>query len=93
MELDRVRVDEAQSPVVPQTPSRRRRATVVTRSPEPVGKGMKLEIDTVSPYSSPSKRREKSKSQNDLARPITPVTKLEFELERRTWLKSCVGCS
>jgi len=68
---------EGQSFAMPETPSRRRRATVVTRSPEPGGKGS-LTIDT----SSPSKRREKSKSQNDLARPITPVTKLEFELER-----------
>lgn len=70
----------------PGTPARsRRRATIVTRSPEaPVKVKPVLEIDT-----SPSKRREKSKSQNDLSilgRPITPVTKLEFELERRKWL-------
>ncbi|KAH9936578.1 uncharacterized protein B0H18DRAFT_1113952 [Fomitopsis serialis] len=66
-----------QSLVVPETPSRRRRATVVTRSPEPARKKPSLEIDT-----SPSKRREKSRSQNDLIRPITPVTKLEFELQK-----------
>ena len=71
-----------QSPSVPETPSRRaRRATVVTRSPEPARKQPSLEIDT-----SPSKRREKSRSQNDLIRPITPVTKLEFELQKRTLL-------
>ncbi|KAI0923171.1 hypothetical protein AcV7_005759 [Taiwanofungus camphoratus] len=71
-------VNEVQSLAVPETPSRRRRATVVTRSPEPLRKRVSLEINT----DSPSKRREKSKSQNDLARPITPVTKLEFELKR-----------
>ncbi|OSX59648.1 hypothetical protein POSPLADRAFT_1075257 [Postia placenta MAD-698-R-SB12] len=69
---------DPQSPLVPSTPSRKRRATVVTRSPESKAKRNSLTIDTASP----SKRREKSKSQNDLARPITPVTKLEFELER-----------
>lgn len=71
-----------QSPSMPETPSRRvRRATVVTRSPEPARKKPSLEIDT-----SPSKRREKSRSQNDLIRPITPVTKLEFELQKRMLL-------
>ncbi|OBZ68659.1 Serine/threonine-protein kinase par-1 [Grifola frondosa] len=69
---------EAQSPAVPQTPSRQRRATVVTRSPDHDRKVVSLDTDTTSP----SKRREKSKSQNDLARPITPITRLEFELER-----------
>ncbi|KAL1950380.1 hypothetical protein VTO73DRAFT_5504 [Trametes versicolor] len=62
---------------VPETPSRKRRATVVTRSPEMKRKTPSLEIDT-----SPSKRREKSKSYSELVRPITPITKLEFELER-----------
>ncbi|KAI8994232.1 hypothetical protein BD414DRAFT_576788 [Trametes punicea] len=62
---------------VPETPSRRRRATVVTRSPETKRRPPSLEIDT-----SPSKRWEKSKSYSELARPITPITKLEFELER-----------
>ncbi|KAL4250578.1 Serine/threonine-protein kinase ATG1 [Abortiporus biennis] len=69
-------------PQPPQTPSRARRATVVTRSPEPVGKAkpkLELEMDL---DASPSKRREKSKSQNDLGRPITPITRLEFEIER-----------
>ncbi|KAI0699944.1 hypothetical protein C8T65DRAFT_742293 [Cerioporus squamosus] len=62
---------------VPETPSRKRRATVVTRSPENGRKALSLEIDV-----SPSKRREKSRSHGDLLRPITPITKLEFELER-----------
>lgn len=79
------RVDQVDSPAVPQTPSRKRRATVVTRSPEPNRNALVQDIDPVSPYTSPSKRREKSKSQNDLARPITPVMKLEFELERRMY--------
>ncbi len=63
---------------VPETPSRKRRATVVTRSPELGRKVVSLEIDV-----SPSKRREKSRSYGDLLRPITPIAKLEFELERR----------
>ena len=69
--------------------NRARRATVVTRSPEPkqvkVGERERpsLEIDTELATSSPNKRREKSRSQNDLGRAITPVTQLEFEIERR----------
>ncbi|TFK91868.1 hypothetical protein K466DRAFT_481834 [Polyporus arcularius HHB13444] len=62
---------------MPETPSRMRRATVVTRSPESGRKALSLEIDL-----SPSKRREKSRSYGDLLRPITPINKLEFELER-----------
>lgn len=66
----------------PTTPSRKRRATVVTRSPEQprTRNSLRLEIDI-----SPSKRREKSRSQNDLLRPITPVAQLEFEIEKRTF--------
>lgn len=67
--------------VVPETPSRKRRATVVTRSPEMKRERPSLEVDT-----SPSKRREKSKSYSELVRPITPITKLEFELERCTYI-------
>ncbi|KAH8082009.1 hypothetical protein BXZ70DRAFT_631704 [Cristinia sonorae] len=75
--------------VVVSTPakSRARRATVVTMSPEPKAKPAQrpsLEVDTAI-TSSPSKRREKSRSQNDLShlgRTITPVTQLEFEIER-----------
>ena len=73
---------------VPETPSRKRRATVVTRSPENGRKALSLEIDV-----SPSKRREKSRSHGDLLRPITPITKLEFELERRTSCFFSLCCS
>ena len=72
----------------PQTPSRKRRATVVTHSPENVRKAVSLEIDV-----SPMKRREKSRSYGDLLRPITPVTKLEFELERREYIIFLDGSS
>lgn len=72
--------------VVHASPNRARRATVVTRSPEPkqvkTEKRPSPEVDTAV-TSSPSKRREKSKSQNDLGRAITPITQLEFEIERR----------
>lgn len=68
---------------VPQTPSRARRATVVTRSPEPVKQRSSLDMETHGPA---PKRREKSKSQNDLGRPITPITRLEFEIERREFI-------
>ncbi|KAI0081624.1 hypothetical protein K474DRAFT_1671815 [Panus rudis PR-1116 ss-1] len=60
---------------MPQTPSRARRATVVTRSPEPKGQKPELKIDVESPS-----HKEKSKSQNDLGRAITPIHQLEFEL-------------
>ncbi|KAI0061549.1 hypothetical protein BV25DRAFT_1916896 [Artomyces pyxidatus] len=56
------------------SPRRMRRATVFG-SPE---KSRSMEIET----GSPSKRKEKSKSQNDLQRAISPVSKLTFELER-----------
>ena len=39
------------------------------------------------------KRREKSRSYGDLLRPITPVTKLEFELERREYIIFLDGSS
>ncbi|KAI0338866.1 hypothetical protein BDW22DRAFT_1362161 [Trametopsis cervina] len=65
----------------PGTPSRqRRRATILSRSPEaPAKTKPALQLDL-----SPSKGREKSRSQNDLqlGRPITPVTRLEFEIEQ-----------
>ncbi|CAL1712476.1 unnamed protein product [Somion occarium] len=65
----------------PATPprTRARRATVVTKSPEVKANRPSLEIEI---GDSPSKRKEKSKSQNDLCRPITPIAKLEFEIER-----------
>ncbi|GBE83047.1 predicted protein [Sparassis crispa] len=70
------------TPAVPQTPSRRRRATVASISPEPTSK-KKISLE-ISVSSSPSKLKEKSRSQNDLNHigPITPVAKLEFELGR-----------
>ena len=70
---------EPQVPVeVPVTPQRKRvrRATIVTRSPEAERTRPSLEIDV-------DRRKEKSRSQHDLGRPITPVTKLAFELEQR----------
>ncbi|KAI0315826.1 hypothetical protein OF83DRAFT_1061408 [Amylostereum chailletii] len=57
------------------SPKRMRRATVLGQSP---GKSRSLEIDP----GSPSHRREKSRSQNDLQRAISPVSKLTFELDR-----------
>lgn len=82
--------------VVPGTPAHhRRRATIVTRSPET---NLELKIDTnVATDISPSKRREKSRSQNDLSfsklgRPITPVTRLEFEIEQRKYYSLCRCC-
>ena len=60
----------------------RRRATIATRTLiSPARKRPSLEL-------SPSKRREKSKSQNDLqtvglGRAITPINRLEFEIEQR----------
>ncbi|KAI0826825.1 hypothetical protein BC628DRAFT_1410038 [Trametes gibbosa] len=66
--------------VVPETPTRRRRATVVTRSPETKREKAKPSLELLE--LSPSKRREKSKSHSDLVRPITPISRLEFELER-----------
>lgn len=65
-------------------PGNRRRATIGTTPRKP-----RLDVDA-DVDSSPSRRREKSKSQNDLqvmlGRPITPVTRLEFEIEQRAWL-------
>lgn len=54
-----------------------RRATVLGRTPE---KPRILNIDT---DMTPSKRREKSKSANDLNRLIRPISKVQFELDKR----------
>ena len=54
-----------------------RRATVLGHAPE---KPCILNIDT---DMTPSKRREKSKSANDLNRLIRPVSKVQFELDKR----------
>jgi len=59
------------------SPRPTRRATVLGRSPE---KPRILDIDV---DMTPSKRREKSKSANDLKRLIRPISKVQFELDRR----------
>ena len=79
-----IHAPESSVPVLPsisvimQTP-RRRRATISTRSPAQTrtGSGSSGVFD-----GSPSKRREKSKSQSNLDRHIQDVAKLEFELNR-----------
>lgn len=77
-EPSRVSLVQEDAQEMPGTPkrTRTRRATIVTRSPEAQRARPSLEIDTVS-------SNQKSKSQYDLGRPITPVTRLEFELEQR----------
>ena len=59
------------------SPRPTRRATVLGRSPE---KSRSLDIDV---DMTPSKRREKSKSANDLKRLIRPISKVQFELDKR----------
>jgi len=61
-----------------------RRATVLGRSPE---KPRILDIDV---DMTPSKRREKSKSANDLKRLIRPISKVQFELDRRKTSQCCI---
>ena len=78
-DLSHVSPFEKDIPELPVTPARRtRRATIVTRSPEGSKPRPSLEIDVVSPG-----HKEKARSQHDLGRPITPVTRLEFELQQR----------
>lgn len=74
-----VSLDHHDVPEIPCTPvrTRARCATILTRSPE-AQKRPSLEIDTVTPN-----HKAKSRSQHDLGRPITPVTRLTFELEQR----------
>lgn len=73
------------SPALPpqnQSPSRQRRATVSTRSPEPV---VGTQFDDIESGGSPSKRKEKSRSHADLLqRHITPIAMLELELQKCT---------
>jgi len=71
------------------TPSRRRRATVSTRSPEPVSPAP---ADT---GGSPSKRKEKSKSHANLFQlHIAPLSLLEAEINKRMFLiVYCFGVS
>jgi serine/threonine-protein kinase GIN4 len=59
------------------SPRPTRRATVLARSPE---KPQALDIDV---DNTPSRRREKSKSANDLKRLIRPISKVQFELDKR----------
>ena len=61
------------------SPQRTRRATVSTRSPDPVPPKDTFDIST----GSPSKRKEKCRSHGNLAQPISPIARLEFELQRR----------
>ncbi|KAF9220880.1 hypothetical protein BS17DRAFT_786121 [Gyrodon lividus] len=77
---------ESSVPVLPsisvlmQTPPRKRRATISTRSPSQL-KSVTTH-DGIFESGSPSKRREKSKSQSNLDRHIRDVAKLEMELNR-----------
>ncbi|KIK69680.1 hypothetical protein GYMLUDRAFT_34080 [Collybiopsis luxurians FD-317 M1] len=67
-----------------QTPSRQRRATVSTRSPEPVISGS-FEIENASP----SKRKEKSKSHGNLFQlHIAPAAALVAALDKRASVSS-----
>jgi serine/threonine-protein kinase GIN4 len=61
------------------SPQRTRRATVSTRSPEPINTQDDFDLLT----GSPSKRKEKCKSHGNLVQPISPISKLEFELQKR----------
>lgn len=62
----------------PATPARARtrRATILTRSPEANRRKPSLDLHV-------DERKEKSRSQHELGRSITPVNRLEFELEQR----------
>lgn len=69
-----------------QTPRRQRRATISTRSP-------KVDENDMDGLGSPSKRREKSRSQGNLDRHIRPVDKLEFDLTRGGFSACCYELS
>ncbi|KAH9018435.1 hypothetical protein EDB85DRAFT_617178 [Lactarius pseudohatsudake] len=58
------------------SPRPTRRATVLGRSPE-TSRSLDIDVDMT-----PSKRREKSKSANDLKRLIRPISKVQFELDK-----------
>ncbi|KIM89475.1 hypothetical protein PILCRDRAFT_226626 [Piloderma croceum F 1598] len=64
--------------IVTSTPSRPRRATVTSRSPEPLKKQVSFDIDT----GSPSRRKEKSRSHGNLLRHIETIDRLELELQK-----------
>ncbi|EPQ51083.1 hypothetical protein GLOTRDRAFT_133405 [Gloeophyllum trabeum ATCC 11539] len=69
---------EAKPEVETRSPPRQRAATLLSRSPETKSKPI-LDLD----QGSPSKRKEKSRSHNDLLRPISPIDQLQFEIEQR----------
>jgi hypothetical protein len=58
------------------SPRPTRRATVLGRSPEKMH-CLDIDVDLT-----PSKRKEKSKSANDLKRLIRPISKVQFELDK-----------
>ncbi|KAF8827785.1 hypothetical protein HHX47_DHR4000105 [Lentinula edodes] len=71
-----------------QTPSRQRRATVSTRSPDPVINGPVTSFFDVD-HGSPSKRKEKSKSHGNLFQlHIAPAAALGAELDKRATASS-----
>jgi len=68
------------------TPPRPRRATITTRSPQAIKKQASFDIDT----GSPSKRKDKSKSQGNLLRPIQTIERLELELQKGTFSEQVI---
>lgn len=76
-----------------QTPSRQRRATVSTRSPDPVVSGP-IEPSFDIENGSPSKRKEKSKSHGNLFQlHIAPAATLGAELDKRKFRNKLVVSS
>jgi serine/threonine-protein kinase GIN4 len=66
------------------TPQRTRRATVSTRSPEPVKSETTFSVEK----SSPSKHKAKSRSHGNIMQPISSISVLELELKKRTFIIS-----
>ena len=62
-------------------PPRTRRATVSTQSPDPAHPERSLDEGTCSP----SKHKEKYRSHGDLMQPISSLSILELELQKRSW--------
>jgi hypothetical protein len=62
-------------------PPRTRRATVSTQSPDPAHPERSLDEGTCSP----SKHKEKYRSHGDLMQPISSLSVLELELQKRSW--------
>ena len=63
------------------SPPKARRATITIRSLEGLKTQDNFDLDT----GSPSKRKEKSKSQGNLLRPIQTIERLELELKKGKW--------